>query len=147
MKILFTWKLWANGRRHSSRLLQRILQIKIEYNNVRKCRPLTETMCHFTRRSDQRIWTGGGLWLPCSIQESGYWPEGIYPTDRVLLLYYNPQLRSHLLIIGLHCLVAVLFLLTALLPHLTAPIHCRRSTQYWHIFWQMVEATSSHYYH
>jgi len=42
--------------------------------------------------------------------------HGVYPTDRALLLYYKPQQQCHLLIIGLHSLVAVLFLFTAPLP-------------------------------
>ena len=52
----------------------------------------------------------------CWLLESGYWPEGVYLTDRALVLYYDPQLQYHLLIIGLHSLVAVPFLFTVPLP-------------------------------
>jgi len=38
------WKLGANGRLNSSRLLERTIKIRIEYYNIQKCRPLTETM-------------------------------------------------------------------------------------------------------
>ena len=54
--------------------------------------------------------------------------------DRALLLYYNPQLQCHQLIVGLHSLVAVLFLFTAPLPQQSLisqppsisddPLHC-----------------------
>jgi len=85
------------------------------------------------RRSDHRVWTGGGLWLPCSVQEPGYWGEGLYPTDRALLLYYNPQQRCHL-IIDLHSLVAVLFLFAAPLPQQS--LISRPPTILYTIFWQ-----------
>ena len=49
--------------------------------------------------------------LPCSVQE----PWIVSPTDRALLLYSH-QRQCHLLIIGLHSLVAVLFLFISPLP-------------------------------
>jgi len=44
--------------------------------------------CRFTGRSDHRVWTGGGLWLPCSVQEPGIaWIS----SGGGWWLYYNPQ--------------------------------------------------------
>ena len=43
----------------------------------------------------------------------GLWIGGVYLTGRALLLFYNPQQQCHLLIIGLHSLMAALFLFTA----------------------------------
>jgi len=66
---------------------------------------LTVRNCCCRFACDHVVWTGRGLWLPCWLQEPGYWPEGIYLTDRMLLLYYNPQQQCLLLIIGLHRVV------------------------------------------
>ena len=55
---------------------------------------------------------------------AGEWVEGVYPTERVLLLYYNSHLQCHLLIICLQpCGSAVsLYGSTASTePHLTPP--------------------------
>jgi len=40
-------------------------------SRVPQHRPSSIYRCRFTGRSDHRIWTGGGLWLPCSVQEPG----------------------------------------------------------------------------